>query len=187
MGIAESAPSQPSSQPTPPTLIPPVLVPTPIPVPPPSGRPPTGLSNHPTAPNLAVVPPHNPSSGIPGIAEGVRHSSHVPFDGSLRPPNTDRDTDVDMSVTESEDESSPVSRYVRHGRQSGKGEDGDVSDMESTGGRERERDRERERERSSDKEGAISMEGDATLREWMKTAQVRLCVSRTVVNACVHD
>ena len=90
---------------------------------------------------------------------------------------------MDMSVTESEDESSPVSRYVRHGRQSGKGEDGDVSDVESIGGRERDR----ESERSSDKEGAISMEGDATLREWMKTAQVRLCVSRTVVNGCAHD
>ena len=74
-----------------------------------------------------------------------------------------------MSVTESEDDTSPVSRYMRHGRESVKGEDGDVSDMESIGGRERERDR----ERSSDKEGAISMEGDATLREWMKTAQVR--------------
>ena len=185
MSIAEAAPSQPSSHPIPPTSILPIPIPTPISVPPPSGRPPTGLSNHPTAPNLAVVPPHNPSSGIPGIAEGVRHSSHVPFDGSLRPPDTDRDTDVDMSVTESEDESSPVSRYVRHGRQSGKGEDGDVSDVESIGGRERDRDR--ESERSSDKEGAISMEGDATLREWMKTAQVRLCVSRTVVNGCAHD
>ena len=121
------------------------------------------------------MPPHNGTPGIAGIAEVSRTKAHVPFDGSLRPPDTE--TDLDLSVTESEDECSPVNRHARHGRErEGKGEEGDVSDRES------ERGSERGRERSSEKEGAISMEGDATLREWMKTAQV--C---TYVCVCVCE
>jgi hypothetical protein len=59
-------------------------------------------------------------------------------------------------VAESEDEHSPNEAPYRR-KWGSKTDGGDTSDREG-----------------SEKEVAISMEGDATLREWMKTAQVLL-------------
>lgn len=120
-----------------------------------SGRPPTVPSHH----TPALVPPaadilHKGAlSGIAGIAEVSNRSkaSHVPFDGTLPPLGN---PDSDPSVAESEDEHSPHEIPYRR-KWGSKTDGGDTSDREG-----------------SEKEVAISMEGDATLREWMKTAQV---------------
>ena len=120
-----------------------------------SGRPPTVPSHHTPAlvPPVADILHKGALPGIAGIAEVPNRSkaSHIPFDGTLPPLGA---PDSDPSVAESEDEHSPHEIPYRR-KWGSKTDGGDTSDREG-----------------SEKEVAISMEGDATLREWMKTAQV---------------
>ena len=120
-----------------------------------SGRPPTVPSHHTPAlvAPVADILHKGALPGIAGIAEVSNRSkaSHIPFDGTL--PSLGN-PDSDPSVAESEDEHSPHEIPYRR-KWGSKTDGGDMSDREG-----------------SEKEVAISMEGDATLREWMKTAQV---------------
>ena len=141
--------------PTSPSLSIPAPVPVPVPAPMSGGRPPTVPQHH----TPLLVPPvadllnKGSVTGLAGIAEVSNRAkvSHVPFDGTLPPLGA---PDSDPSVAESEDEHSPNEAPYRR-KWGSKTDGGDTSDKEG-----------------SEKEVAISMEGDATLREWMKTAQV---------------
>lgn len=147
--------SLPLPTPTSPSLSIPASVPVPVPAPMSSGRPPTVPPHHtpPLVPPVADLLSKGSITGLTGIAEVSNRAkvSHVPFDGTLPPLGA---PDSDPSVAESEDELSPNEAPYRR-KWGSKTDGGDTSDREG-----------------SEKEVAISMEGDATLREWMKTAQV---------------
>lgn len=133
----------------------PASVPVSVPAPMSSGRPPTVPPHHtpPLVPPVADLLNKGSVTGLTGIAEVSNRAkvSHVPFDGTLPLLGA---PDSDPSVAESEDEQSPNEAPYRR-KWGSKTDGGDTSDREG-----------------SEKGDAISMEGDATLREWMKTAQV---------------
>ena len=145
--------------------------PTTVPIVPTSGRPPVGPIHQSSVPQLPLdftkVIPQGSSptlgsgtgagtgviSGMgtgmgTGIAEGMGRTK-VPFDGSTPLNNNDPQTGQEDGLS---------ARSVTPRKKKNERDnliEGEVSDREG-----------------SEKEGAISMEGDPTLREWMKTAQV---------------
>ena len=145
------------NQPTLPSLPSPSTVPI-IPI---SGRPPVGPIHQSSVPHLpldstkVMSPGPSPTlgSGIgtgmgTGIAEGMGRTK-VPFDGSTPLNNNDPKTGEEDGLS---------ARSLTPRKK--KNERDNLIEVE-IGDRE-----------GSEKEGAISMEGDPTLREWMKTAQV---------------